>query len=231
MEPYQQASQAIRQGEESKVGLLQNAALAYTGGKAISGGYQALNRLMPAVGAFLSEYIPENLAIKGLNKIDPRLGKFIHGALSEGYTFDDVKNFMGEKIQKTQEDEKKNIIQQHSPELHQFVENEIKNGRSPLQAGALAQMEQKGKSGFKSIIEKLVKEHKMPWSSIVEMVFGKEEAPTQQSQNQVASPQQQQNIEQNATPQQANQGPVNSSNDRLANSLNALIQLRQSRGG
>lgn len=230
MQPYQQASQAIRQNEESKAGVLQNAALAYTGGRAISGGYQALNKLMPAVGAFLSNYVPENLAIKGLNKVDPRLGEFVKGALEEGYSFDDVKNFMGEKIQKTEEDEKKNIIQQHSPELHQFVESEIKNGRSPLQAGALAQMEQKGKSGFKNIIEKLVKEHKMPWSSIVEMVFGKQDTPTQQPQNQQAMPDQQRNMEQNPPQHQPNQGQPNAPMERLANSLDALRQLRQSRG-
>lgn len=167
MQPYQEASQEIRrQGElplkaAKTVGAVAGAAAStYLGGGLI-------NRVLP----FLSKYIPEDLAIKGLNKIDPRYGKFIQKAMQAGKSFDEVKEFIGEKIEGSSQEpakENRNIIQQYSPELHQFIDQQIKQGRRPIEAGAIAQNDKR----FKDVISKLSKDHKTPWSSILESVYG-----------------------------------------------------------
>ena len=169
MQPYQEAAEEVkRQGElplkiAKSIGKgTASAAASYLGGGAI-------NRVLP----FLSKYIPENLVKKGLSKIDPRYGKFIDKALSGGKSIENVKDFIGEKIEESSESgqapkENRNIIQQYSPELHQFMDQQIKQGRSPIEAAAIAQNDKK----FSEIIKKLSKDHKSPWSSIVEGVYG-----------------------------------------------------------
>lgn len=64
-----------------------------------------------------------------------------------------------------------NIIEQYSPDLHQFLLSEIQKGRSPIEAGALAQVSGK----FKKEIARITKDHKADWSAIIESVFGKGE--------------------------------------------------------
>ena len=168
MQPYQEASQEIRrQGELPGKALKTVGSLAATAGSAYAGG-SILGRVVP----FLNKYIPEDLAIKGLSKIDPRFGTFIKKALSAGKSFDEVKEFITGKAEEGERSEKakesRNIIEQESPELHQFIDQEVKNGREVIQAGALAQNDKR----FKSIIDKLTKQHKTPWSSILRSIYG-----------------------------------------------------------
>ena len=73
-------------------------------------------------------------------------------------------------VGKAQPDQK-NPIQQHSDELHAFLDNEIKKGRQPLEAGALAQLQPK----FKKVIKKLEEDHKTPFSSILQSIYGEGE--------------------------------------------------------
>ncbi len=175
MQPYQEASEEIKRQGGLPFKLAKNvgsvastAATAYLGGAAAS-------RVLP----FLNKYIPEDLAIKGLNKIDPRFGKFINKALSSGQSFDNVKNFISEKIEDTQKKEvektrakdQRNIIEQYSPELHDFLKNQISAGRPALEAGALAQSQDK----FKKIIKKLSEDHKTDFSAILQSIYGNEE--------------------------------------------------------
>lgn len=169
MQPYQSAAQEIsRQGElpieiaKKGASIGSAAATAYLGGGAI-------NRVLP----FLSKYIPENLVKKGLSKIDPRYGKFIDKALSNGQTIEDVKNFIGEKIQDSPEAKQNakqnlNIIEQESPELHQFILDQIKKGKTPTQAGASAYHDKK----FMNAINKLKNTHKTNWDKLIETVYG-----------------------------------------------------------
>ncbi len=168
MQPYQESSEEIkRQGQApltaaktaGSLGL--SAATAYLGGNVV-------NRVLP----FLSKYIPENLVKKGLEKIDPRYGKFIDKALAAGQSMDDIKEFIGQKIEQHEEsaEEKRNIIEQEFPELHNFIDQEIKKGRSSLQAGALAFNDKR----FTQAINKLKNQHKLNWSTIIENVYGKD---------------------------------------------------------
>ena len=182
MQPYQKASEALRSGEEYPLHLLKNAGLAAIGTGATSLGFKAVNKLVPAIGALINEFVPENLSIAGLKKVDPRFGKFIQGALDEGYTYEDIRGFIGDKVKKSQEpaQEKKNIIEQYSPELHKWILGEIQNGRSPVEAAALAQNDQR----FEKIIKKMTKEHKTQWSNIIQSVYGLGEKAQQPQQQQ-----------------------------------------------
>jgi len=167
MIPYREASQEVQKQTERPLKFAAAAAsLALPGvGAGIA------SRVIP----FLSQYIPEELAIKGLSKVDPRFGQFISKSLSEGKSFQEVKDFIKEKIQGSEESqenpkESRGIIEQYSPELKQFIMQEIQKGRSPIQAGAVAQAQGK----FNDIISKMSKDHKIPFSSILETDFGVE---------------------------------------------------------
>lgn len=224
MEPYERASQTLRQGKDQPINLLKNIGMTAAGAGAAHLGAKALAKITPAVGALISKYVPDNLSMAGLNKINPGFGKFIQGALDAGHTYDEIRGFISEKVEKSQNQinsNKKNIIEQHSPELHQFIEQEIQKGRSPLQAGALAVQEQKGGKGFRSVIEKLVKQHKTDWPSILEAVYGasnaqKENAPQQSPAQSPQAPQ--------ANQAQVTQGGMAQEDQALLTGINNLMQ-------
>ncbi len=119
MQPYQEASEEIRRQSEMPIKFAKRAA----------GTGLALAGVVP----FLSPHIPESLAIKGLNKISPRIGKFIDKSVKGGYGFDKIRDFLSDKI-KTEEESFS--IRKNHPELAQEIEAQIKRGMNPLQAGA-----------------------------------------------------------------------------------------------
>jgi len=196
MQPYQKASQEIqRQGEVPIKAIKTGASL----GASLYGGGLAASKVLP----FLSKYIPADLAIKGLTKIDPRFGIFINTALKKGKSFDEIKQFIQGEVEKGQQQEsetepnlspsgfpikeknqqqtnpkkqnakdQRNIIEQYSPELHQMLSKHVTAGRSPTEAAALAANEGKGQKSFKAIIKKIQEDHKTPFESIVESIYG-----------------------------------------------------------
>ena len=179
MNPYDRTAQEMkRQAEGPKRALKAGVGIGATLGAT------SFAPVLGRVAPLLSQYIPQDLAIKGLSKISPQIGKFVKDAMESGYDFDEVKNFMGEKVQESAKSDK-NIIQQESPELHQFLDQEIKKGRNPIEAGALAQNDKR----FSKIIEKLMKSHKTPWSSIIQSIFGGGETAQPQQQQVEQEPQ------------------------------------------
>ncbi len=142
-------------------------------------------------------------------------------------------NFIKNKIDQTESQgqksqDKRNIIEQYSPELAQFIQGEIQRGKTPMQAAGDAQTKVKWSSKFKDIIKKMEKDHKMPWTSIVENIFGGAIQPNQQQNNPGNEPsfgeQVQQGLQQHQQPQQRQEGPAQSK-------LTALIeQYIQSKG-
>lgn len=173
MQPYQEAGDTTRNSGESALNTLKYAGAGAIGTAGAAAGRSIVSRMIP----LLSSYIPESLAKKGLEKISPKFGQFIQKAEDEGYDFNEIRDFFTQKLKKDEEQQQpakqdRNIIEQYSPELHQFILGEIKNGRSPLQAGALATMERTGSKGFKKEIEKITKDHKVPWATILETVYG-----------------------------------------------------------
>ena len=132
---------------------------------------------------WLSNYIPVDLAMKGLEKVSPKVAEFLKRGQKAGLDvregMDYVKDMVSpkseeqseQKAEQTKED--RNIIEQYSPELHQFIEQQVASGRDPIQAGALAQNDKR----FANVIKKLSQDHKTPWSSIIESVYGAGERP------------------------------------------------------
>jgi len=56
--------------------------------------------------------------------------------MNDGHEFDEVKDFIEEKgvseLEKAEKPkEHRNVIQQYSPELFQFLEDQVKQGRNP----------------------------------------------------------------------------------------------------
>src|ERR1700690_485875 len=172
MQPYQKAAENIRRSGEKPIELAKNLGIAAVSGGAAKIGSSIAGSIAPKIGALISPYVPEDLSIKGLTKLDPRLGKFIQGVMNEGADYDEIRSYLGDKIKKTEnnkiEKKKTNIIQKYSPELHQFLEQEIRSGRKPIEAAAIAQNDKR----FSSIISKITKENNTPWSSIIDSVFG-----------------------------------------------------------
>lgn len=131
---------------------------------------QLATRAMP----FLNTYIPAKLAIKGLSKVDSRLGKFFDEAQKLGYGIEQIREFMSDKFQSHEKEqqqpakENRNIIEQYSPELHQFLTGEIQKGRKPVEAGVMAQYDKQ----FSNVIKKLMKDHKTSWSDIIQSIYG-----------------------------------------------------------
>jgi hypothetical protein len=166
MEPYQRATEEIRRQGELPLDLAKKAVSVGSAAATGLAGGAAIGRVLP----FLNKYVPQDLAIKGLSKLDPRFGKFINKALSAGQSFDEIKDYIGGKAEEEEQKvakESRNIIQQYSPELHQFIDQEVKKGNSPFEAGTRAQKDKR----FSNIISKLSKDHKTPWSNIIESVF------------------------------------------------------------
>jgi hypothetical protein len=220
MNPYDRTAEEMKRQSEGPKRFAQQA-----GRTAIEAGltYGAASfaPVLARAAPFLSEYIPEHLAIKGLSKIHPKLGAFVKKAMDSGYDWNEAKNFLGDQIKASQEQESpenaenphktgknakesRNIIEKYSPELHQFIDQEIKKGRPVIQAGALAQNDKR----FTDIIKKLSKDHKTDWSSILEAVYGGAQSPNASQQQQ--SPQQGQQMQ----PAQAQGGQVYYDYDR-----------------
>lgn len=189
-----------------------------TGGTAVG--------LTSKVIPFLSEHIPTALAIKGINKISPKLGGFLQHGMSEGLDVKEGLNFIKDKINASQEPPKqnRNIIEQYSPELHKIISDGIKKGKSPLQAAIEAVSDSK----FAKIVQKIAGDHGTSFSAILESVYGPSNESsrstnpfsTSQTQGQSSSQPQESASNQQPQPGQGQQA------------LMAILQkIQQSRGG
>lgn len=163
---------------------------------------------------FLNKFIPVDLAMKGLSKVSPKLADFLKRGQSMGLDvkegLDYIKDGITQGEKSTTAKQDRNIIEQESPELHQFLDQEIKKGRNPIEAAALAQYDKR----FKQIIQKLTKTHNTPWSSIIESVYGTGEM-AQPSQQQTPMDQPMQGQQQMGPGMQAISAVLNKINQRL----------------
>ena len=163
MQPYQKAALANKEHGE----------IANT---AFQGGVNVISQMMP----LLSQYVPPLLALKGLSKLNSGISSFIKAASNSGQQPEQIVDFIRNKVSPSQEQKPQgNVIEQYSPELFQFLKSQIDSGRDVMQAGALAQNENR----FASVIQKMSKDHKANWSSILQTVFGGPANASQQEQN------------------------------------------------
>jgi hypothetical protein len=192
----------LKRGVKTAVGL----------GTAAIGGLGLSSKVLP----FLNKYITPELAMKGINKVAPKIGQFLETGIKQGLNLQDGLNFIKDNMQGQSQiehaKEQRNIIEQYSPELHQFMTQEIQKGRSPIEAAALAQNNKK----FADVIKKLSKTHKANWSAIVESIYGGGQMAQQ--------PPQAQPIQQQPTqPQGQQQGP--SGDDALLAAIDKILKM------
>ena len=195
MRPDERSSQDRIKRDEDLERNIKRTALT---GASLGAGSAALG-LGSKIAPFLSEYIPVDLAVKGISKISPKMGSFLKKGMSQGLNIKDGINFLKDKFSQTEQEsqsqnapDNRNIIQQYSDELHSFLDSEIKKGRDPIEAGALAQLNNK----FKKPITALEKDHKTNFSSILQSVYGGGQQAINQPQQSSQQPQQNGNTDQ-----------------------------------
>jgi len=150
-----------------------------------SAGKAALNVGSSAVGfgvaskviPFLNEYIPAELALKGISKVFPKLGEFLKKGMASGLALKDGLDLIKDKIEPKKDEqteqpeeaqEERNIVQLESPELHIALSELVKGGDTPLKAA-----EKIARSGkFRYSIKNLQDQHKLGWGKIVENLYG-----------------------------------------------------------
>ena len=204
MTPYERSAESRQEREASTNSLIKKGAKTAVGAVSAGVGLGASAALSKRLLPLLSEYIPTSTAIKGIGAISPKLGNFLQKGMEQGMDVKEGLEFIKDKVTQKAPDQK-SIIEQYSPELHQFLTGEIQKGRQPLEAGALA--ETSGK--FKKQIAQMVKDHKTPFSSILEATYGSAQQPQQQS------PQQD---------QQTQQGPANG-DEALMAALQKILSM------
>ncbi len=229
-----------------------------------------VSRLIP----LLSEHIPLGLAIKGISKVSPSMGKFLKEGQKMGLNLKDGLDFIKDKIQPKEKEapiqrqeeqqnnqqepmqpyagghnepfqgegalntidpnqqqvqseqgqeqgQRRNIIQQYSPELFQYLSQEIGSGRNPLEAAAIAQNDKR----FQGVIAKMQQQTKMKWSDIIAQIFGQQQ---QKAQGMPQQGQQQQPQAQVQQPMgQGQQGPGQGAQALMS----AIQELKKIRGG
>lgn len=181
MRPDEQANQAeiirdqrMRKGVSAGIGLASGALGA---------------RVLP----FLNEYVPSDLAMKGLQKVAPKIADFLKRGQAAGLNIKEGIEYVKDNLTPKEEakQDKRNLVEMHSPELHQFITQHIQAGKSHKQAGALAKLPRK-EGDFNKVIDKLMKENNATWEDILESVYGGQQAAQQSQQPTVQAPDQQQ---------------------------------------
>ena len=170
MQPYQKAEETLRTSGEYPINLAKNIGLSVVGGGAAKIGAMGTAFLIPKIASLINPLVPDKFSKKGLENLVSGFKTFINGAEKEGFDYNEIRDFIGDKIEKTKKvaQGNRNIIEQYSPELHQFLSEQIKNGRKPIAAGAIAEKDKR----FADIIKKIKKDHKLPWGHIIDTVYG-----------------------------------------------------------
>lgn len=136
---------------------------------------------------FLNEYIPADLAMKGLSKVSPKIADFLKRGQSFGLDLKQGMDYVKDQISPKEEaKEERNIIQQYSPELHEFISQEVKKGVSPIKAATMSIRGEMGKR-FGGAISKMIKDHKISFPELVEQIYGNGQL-SQQERNDTLDP-------------------------------------------
>jgi hypothetical protein len=143
-------------------------------GTTIAGGSLA-SKVLP----FLNNLIPEDLALKGINKISPKLGNFLSQGQEAGLDLKDGFEYLKEQLQPTsQQKEPQNQEQQqsdplqflsgYSPELTQFIQDQLQKGQPAKAIASLAKQDQK----LSPVVSKIEKDTQKDFISLLEEILG-----------------------------------------------------------
>jgi hypothetical protein len=166
MQPYQKASEQIQDQAEQYKRMGTKAAIT-------AGSLASSAALGAKVLPFLSNFIPRDIAMKGISKVSPALGGFVNKAIGTGHSEEDVMDFVKNKIVGAEQSnepakDERNVIEKRSKFLFDFLKDKIGRGLSPFSAASNAKAEKK----YRQEIQELEEQNKTPFENIVESVFG-----------------------------------------------------------
>ena len=110
-EPYQRANEEISRQALSPYQAGASLASIPISAGATGVGFGVGQKLLGKIAPFLSEYIPAVTAIKGISKVNPKIGKFIKSAEKKGKTPDEIKEFMTEKFKELMQNTPKTVAE------------------------------------------------------------------------------------------------------------------------
>lgn len=134
---------------------------------------------------FLNELIPADLALKGINKVAPEIGKFLKKGQSMGLNLKEGLDFLRNNLQpKKEEQQQENPVVKQAkdfetnyPDIIQALMGYINNGRSPQEAATIL----KQLTPFNQKIKKIEKDNGKNFVDfIVEMMGGNQSSQMQQ---------------------------------------------------
>ncbi len=171
---------------------------------------------------FLSKFLTPDIAMKGLSKVSPKIADFLQRGQSMGLNVQDGLQYLRDSIEPKQESqqaqsqpakENRNIIEQYSPNLFQYIKDLISQGNKPVEAAIKAKkFLTEGES--KKAISQIEKDHKTKFEDIVQSIFG----------NEAVNQAPQQNVQQQPNPQDNQAGPGQQA------LMNILSKINQSLG-
>ncbi len=168
MIPYKEASDEIRRQGELPV-------KAFGKGLGIAAGF---SQVLP----FLNSLIPEEISIKGLSKINPRLGGFVKKALKSGYGLDEIKSFIKEKGESSEEKQNAPFsIRKVNPRLAEEIETTMSRGYDPLQTAAVISNSSRFSKDIKDIQKKTNRKIEDLISEEFQQATGGNSSPRQQN--------------------------------------------------
>ncbi len=222
MQPYQEASDEIKRQSEEPAKALSAITKTAAG---LAGGSAILNRISP----LLNKFIPNEMALKGLEKVDPRFGKFIKGAISKGHSVEEVRDFIQEQVspQGKEQLEEENVIKQFSPKLAKLIDSSLKSGRTLEEVSGIAMSPEHKHS---KTIENMEKSLGMTLYDIIRSVYGgpkRGQQPAQAEQQGQQQPQAQQQAQ--ASPAQQQQAQQMQQANQVQQQTQA--QAQQAQGG
>jgi hypothetical protein len=215
------AEEDIERSQSTNKLLKKGANLAIGAGTAALG-IGAASKILP----FLNEYVPVDLAIKGISKFNPELGKKLRKGQSLGLNLKEGFNFIRDQLTpKEEEPQEHPLVKQakdfetNYPDIASAISNLLNQGQSPEAAAAIL----KKSTPFGSKIKKLEKELGKDFIDFVVELFGAQGQTMQQTQQ----PQQPQQMQ----PQQPQQQGIDPQLMQIMQGIRTGIQNLRGGGG
>lgn len=170
-----------------RLGNYGNAALGaaeLAGGAAIGASALGSGKYLSNIFPFLNRYVPQDLALKGISKVSPKVGEFLKAGMSSGLTLDSGLDFLRNSVGSSGEDEsavdamKDNPIWRFSKKLASFVEDAFKTGHTLDEVFGMATSPG---NKFQKEIRHVEKSIGMPFRDLLRSIYG---GPKRNSRNQ-----------------------------------------------
>jgi hypothetical protein len=216
LRPDELSSLSQIERNKRKDSLIKKGASAVVGTGATLLGAGLASKVMP----FLNEFVPLELALKGINKVAPQIGQFLKKGQSMGLNVQQGLQFLKNNLQPNQQTQQANPLQEFEtnyPDIAQALNGYIQQGQSPDAAAAIL----KSSTPFGKKIQDLEKSVGKNFIDYVLELFGNPQQQISQ-QPQQAAPQAQQQMQQ---PHQAQQpGGINPQLQQIMNGIRTAMQ-------